>query len=195
MHYWGAATAIPLRAAASGANASFGQRNHALRIPEWWRQVAGARRTQLPPTGQIKGEFAELESSYVLWIGCFIKYALGVSVSQQRITIHLTRGSHIRVTHRSVCNRDQGSSLVKIVLDCLIAPFRGSWLLDFTGVQRTKRGHASVVFKKVRWSLILVTQNSSWSLDRLQKRMLIAWFHFDPASTGDAYVTTPWPKW
>jgi len=28
--------------------------------------------------------------------------------------------------------------------------------------------------------LILVTQNSSWSLDRLLKRTLIAWFHFDP---------------
>jgi len=28
--------------------------------------------------------------------------------------------------------------------------------------------------------LILVAQNSSWSLDRLLKRTLIAWFHFDP---------------
>ena len=28
--------------------------------------------------------------------------------------------------------------------------------------------------------LILVAQNSSWSLDRLLKRALIAWFHFDP---------------
>ena len=27
----------------------------------------------------------------------------------------------------------------------LIAPFRGSWLLDFTGVQRTKRSHTSIV--------------------------------------------------
>ena len=28
--------------------------------------------------------------------------------------------------------------------------------------------------------LILVTQNSSWSLDWLLKRTLITWFHFDP---------------
>ena len=28
--------------------------------------------------------------------------------------------------------------------------------------------------------LILVAQNSSWSLDRLLKRTLITWFHFDP---------------
>jgi len=28
--------------------------------------------------------------------------------------------------------------------------------------------------------LILVAQNSSWSLDRFLKRTLIAWFHFDP---------------
>jgi len=91
-----------------------------------------------------------------------------------------TRGSHVRVARRSVCDSDQESWSVKIVLDRLIAPFRGSWSLDFTGVQRTKRSHASVVPKKVRWSLILVAQNSSWSLDRLQKRTLIAWFHFDP---------------
>ena len=31
--------------------------------------------------------------------------------------------------------------------------FRGSWSLDFTGVQRTKRSHASLVSKKVRWSV------------------------------------------
>jgi len=54
-----------------------------------------------------------------------------------------------------------GSRGMKIVLDHLIAPFRGSWSLDFTGVQRTKCGHASVVSKKVRWSLMLVAQNSS----------------------------------
>jgi len=28
--------------------------------------------------------------------------------------------------------------------------------------------------------LILVAQNSSLSLDQLQKRMFISWFHFDP---------------
>jgi len=69
---------------------------------------------------------------------------------------------------------------MKIVLDRLIAPFQGSWSLDFMGVQRSIHGHASVVSKKVCWSLMLVAQNSSWSLDRLLKRTLIAWFHFDP---------------
>jgi len=93
---------------------------------------------------------------------------------------YTTRGSHIRVACRSVCACDQESWSVKIVLDRLIAPFWGSWSLDFTGVQRTKHSHASVVSKKMFWLLILVTKDSSWSLDRLQKRMLIAWFHFDP---------------
>jgi len=43
------------------------------------------------------------------------------------------RGSHIRVARRSICDRDQESWSVKIVLDHLIAPFWGSWSLDFTG--------------------------------------------------------------
>jgi len=38
--------------------------------------------------------------------------------------------------------------------------------------------------------LILVVQNSSWSLDWLHKT-LIAWFLVTSASTCDAYVTTP----
>ena len=85
-----------------------------------------------------------------------------------------SRGGHIHVAFAiGINNLDRWKS-------SLIAPFRCSWSLDFTGVQRTKHGHASVVSKKVRWSLILVAQNSSWSLDRLQKRTLIAWFHFDP---------------
>ena len=61
-------------------------------------------------------------------------------------------GSYICVTCRSIYDRDQESWLVKIVLDNLIAPFQCSWSLDFTGVQRTKCSHASLVSKKVRWS-------------------------------------------
>ena len=61
------------------------------------------------------------------------------------------RGSHIYVTCRSVCDCDQESWSVKIILDRLITPFRGFWSLDFTGVQRTKCSHASVVSKKVHW--------------------------------------------
>jgi len=85
-----------------------------------------------------------------------------------------------RLACRSVCDRDQKSWSVKIVLDRLIAPFRGSWSLDSTGVQRTKCSHAAKYLRKCVDRLILVAQNSSWSLDRLQKRTLIAWFHFDP---------------
>jgi len=41
-----------------------------------------------------------------------------------------TRGSHIHVACRSVCDRDQEFWSVKIVLDRLIAPFQGSWSFD-----------------------------------------------------------------
>ena len=104
----------------------------------------------------------------------------------RRVTIHCTnthdaRGSHIRVACRSVCNHDQESWSVKIILVRLIALFRSSLSLDFAGVQRTKPCHTSIVSKKVRWLLTLVAQNSSWSLDWLQKRVLITWFHFDPS--------------
>ena len=92
------------------------------------------------------------------------------SVTEQGV---VTYTSPIEAFATAIKNLDRWKS-------SLIAPFRCSWSLDFTGVQRTKHGHASVVSKKVRWSLILVAQNSSWSLDRLQKRTLIAWFHFDP---------------
>ena len=40
--------------------------------------------------------------------------------------------SFLIVACRSVCDRDQEFWLVKIVLDRLITPFRGSWSLDFT---------------------------------------------------------------
>ena len=41
----------------------------------------------------------------------------------------------------------------KIVLDCSITLSWGSWSLDFTGVQRTKRSHASLVSEKMRRSV------------------------------------------
>ena len=72
-----------------------------------------------------------------------------------------TRGSHICVACRSVYDRDPKTRSVKIILDHLIAPFRGSWLLDFMGFQRTKHSHASVVSKKVHQSVDLVAQNLS----------------------------------
>ena len=92
----------------------------------------------------------------------------------------ISRGSHICIACRNVCDWGQESWSLKIVLDRLIAPFRGSWLLDFTGVQRTKVAMPSYYLRKCVDRLILVAQNSSWSLDQLKKRMLITWFHFDP---------------
>ena len=44
------------------------------------------------------------------------------------------KGIHI-YPHRNVCNWDKESCLVKIVLECLIAPFT---TLDFIRVQRAK---------------------------------------------------------
>jgi len=94
----------------------------------------------------------------------------------------ISRGSHIRVTCRSICdwikNLDQWESslitwsLCFEALDCLI-------LWEFK-VQ--KCCHACLVSEKLCWldQLILVTQKLSWSLDQLLKRMLIIWFHFWP---------------
>ena len=61
-------------------------------------------------------------------------------------------------------------SLHSEALDCLI-------LWEFKG--QNVATPAKYVRKCVD-QLILVTQNSSWSLDWLLKRTLIAWFHFDP---------------
>jgi len=52
-------------------------------------------------------------------------------MGRPQITNHVndvtwTRGSHIRVACRSICDRDQESRSVKIVLDRVIAPFQGS---------------------------------------------------------------------
>ena len=49
------------------------------------------------------------------------------SEGEQTLTVdNLSRGSHIHIACRSVYDRDQEPWLVKIVLDRLIAPFRGS---------------------------------------------------------------------
>jgi len=101
------------------------------------------------------------------------------------------KGSHIHVT---CSDRDQEFWSVKIVLDHLIAPFQGSWLLDFTGVQRTKRSHASVVSKKVRWLVDISRSEFVLILWLSPKKNVYCWFHFN-ASTGDAHVTTPWTRY
>ena len=93
--------------------------------------------------------------------------------------IQSTRGSHIHVACRSVCDQDQQIWSAKIVLDRLIAQFRGSRLI----LREFKGQNVAMPAKYLRKCvdrLILVAQNSSWSLDRLLKRALIAWFHFDP---------------
>ena len=55
------------------------------------------------------------------------------------------------------------------ILDCLI-------LQEF----KDKSSPPAKYLRKCIDQLILVTQNSSWSLDWLLKRILIAWFHFYP---------------
>jgi len=61
-----------------------------------------------------------------------------------------SRGSHLHITCRSVCDWDQESWSVKIVLDCLIIP---SWSLDFMEVQRIKRCHTPLVSDRRCWSV------------------------------------------
>ena len=103
-----------------------------------------------------------------------------------------SRGSHIRVTCRSICDCDHESWSVKIVLDHLIALFWGSWSLDFKGQNIATPPE---YLRKCVDRLILIAQNSSWSLDWLQKRTWSLDSILIPvanAPTGDTYVTTPW---
>ena len=65
----------------------------------------------------------------------------------------------------------------------LIAWLLRSEALDHLILQEFKGQNVATPAKYLRKCvdrLILVAQNPSWSLDRLLKRMLIAWFHFDP---------------
>jgi len=65
----------------------------------------------------------------------------------------------------------------------LIAWSLHSEALDHLMLREFKGQNVATPAKYVRKcidQLILVAQNLSWSLDRLLKRMLIAWFHFDP---------------
>jgi len=90
-----------------------------------------------------------------------------------------TRGSHIHVACRSVCDQDQESWSVKIILDRLITPFQGSWLLDSMEVQRSNIAMPAKYLRKCIDRLILVAQNSSWSLKLdwlLKKQRLLLWF-------------------
>jgi len=57
----------------------------------------------------------------------------------------------LQIALRGVCDRDQDSWSAKIVLDHSMVPFRSSWLLVFTRVQRTKCCHASLVAEKMCW--------------------------------------------
>jgi len=65
----------------------------------------------------------------------------------------------------------------------LIAWLLRSEALDHLILQEFKGQNVATPAKYLRKCvdrLILVAQNSSWSLDRLLKRTLITWFHFDP---------------
>ena len=89
----------------------------------------------------------------------------------------MSRSSHLYSACRSVCDRDQESWLEKIILDRLIIPFGGSWLLDFT---EKNVATPPLYPRNCIDQLILVAQILSWSLDRLLKETSITWFHFDP---------------
>jgi len=106
-----------------------------------------------------------------------------------------TRGSHIHVACRSVCDRDQESWTVKIVLNHLIALFWGSWLLDSTGVQRTNVATPAKYLRKCVDRLILVTQNSSRFLDQILKRTLLqvtSWFRGIAFERGPSLAPRPY---
>ena len=85
-----------------------------------------------------------------------------------------------------------GAFVAGIVLD--LFPLWSSWSLVFMGVQMTKCSHASLVSEKMYWSVDLVAQSSSQSLDPI---MLIAWFTIlIPVANSFAvntYVTTTCP--
>ena len=58
-----------------------------------------------------------------------------------------------------------------------------AWLFpsDFRGVKGQERCHTFLVSETMSWYYnVLVLPSSSWSLDQFLKRMLIAWFYFDP---------------
>ena len=153
-------------------------------IGVWWSQSTVL---MMPPSLSrycIEGEdwgrdekVVDLEMMKWEWIVC----------GRREPVAWLARGSHIHVACRSVCDRDQESWSMKIVLDLLIAPFRGSWSLDATGVQRTKRTHACQVSEKVHWSVDISRSEFiliPWSLSILIPAA--------SSSTGNVYVTTPW---
>ena len=89
------------------------------------------------------------------------------------IMIPVTRGSHLHVTCRSVCDHNQVFWSAKSVVDHLIVPFWGSWSLDFQGSMVTLQSCVLDCWLLAVW-------RSPWSLDRPPKRALIAWFNFDP---------------
>ena len=102
-----------------------------------------------------------------------------VVLSLQTLPLHqgvVTYMSPVEASATRIKNLDQWKSsliawlLHSEALDCLI-------LREFKGQNIAMP--AENLRKCIDW-LILVTQNSSRSLDRLLKRMLITWFHFDP---------------
>ena len=79
---------------------------------------------------------------------------------------HITRGSHLYVACRSICDHNEVFGLAKSVLDCLIVPFWGSWSLNFQGSKVKLQ-----LCTPDCWSLAV--QRSPWSHDRPPKRALI----------------------
>ena len=104
------------------------------------------------------------------------------------IVIPVTRGSHLHVTCRSVCDQDQVYWSAKSVVGHLIVPFWGSWSLDFQGSKVTLQLCVLdcwlLAVWRSPWSLI-GPPKGLWSLDSI----LIP---VTNASTQDMQVITSW---
>ena len=95
-----------------------------------------------------------------------------------RSLIHLS--IHLQITCRSVCDRNLDQS--KLSLITWLFPSEALDHLILWRVKGQERCQASLVSEKMSWYYnVLVPQSSTSSLDQLLKRMLIAWFHFDPS--------------
>jgi len=103
---------------------------------------------------------------------------------------HCSRGSHIHVACRSVCDWDQESWLVKIVLDHSIPRLLIAWFYRSSKDKTLPHSYQRKCFDQ----LILVAQNSSWSLIGSWTECWSLDSILIPVtntSTGNVYVTTP----
>ena len=86
--------------------------------------------------------------------------------------VHLSRGSYLHIALRRVCNQDQESWSMKIILGRLIVPFQYSWSLDLQGFKgQNLATPQSLVSEKICRTIDL--SSLSCSLDWLLQGVLI----------------------